>query len=437
MSLEQIEVVKARNVRFLPKPHSRCVYRLLLILILFPTAKAMPQARYQVGIDATRSSQIGAENLAAIHRVVYALENRILSPRLFDESTKRRKTAGILYRLGKTVLVDNIVDHLLVLIQHEVFGHGARFREFGYRNISYDLSLFPPYGSSRGTAYGSRDPERRTTRHERIVISIGGSEANTILAESIRSRWLQRGGVKSREIMVYLPSSLDLTWYILRTRFGSRPRPGNDVANYLRDLNLLEGYSETDDRLTLEDLSAQTLVGLLNPTAFWAMYAYAVSYLYHGSAESELPMLRLRAVGYLPSFRLGLTPFGSVVTFENVIVHSGRVSNVFFRYGMPSFHRFGGFGVAVDNLAAARGITVSPRAEFWHQPSLLLGGERLRAGRSGLGGGVWARIDYQVGASGYKPRIGLEIGGKTDGFVEGEALGRGFTLRLGLSIVEH
>ena len=423
--------------RFQLKSQSGWVCCLLWFLVFSPAAEAVAGARYLVGMDATRSAAIGAENLVSVHRSIFALEDRFLKPRLFEESTSVRKAGGVLYRLGKTVLLDNVIDHIAVLTQHEVFGHGARFREFGYRNISYELTLFPPYGSGRGAASGSLDPRRRTTRHERIGVMIGGSEANTILAKSIRSKWIQRGRANSRSMFLYLSSSLDLTWYILRTRFGSRPRPGNDVANYLRDLNLYEGYSEQQYRLTLEELGAQTLVGLLNPTVLWAMYAYPVSYLFHGSAESELPMFRIGATRYLPSFRLGLTPFGPEVIFENLILHSSRSSNVSMRYGIPAFHKFGGFGIAVDDLVSVRGVTVSPRAEVWHQPVLQLGGERVRTGRSGLGGGIWARILCQVARRRPSPDLAFEIGCKTDGFVEGEALSRGITLRLGLSVTGY
>ncbi len=410
---------------------------MLVIAIFCHQPEAIAQVRYMVGIDAWRSPSIGAENLIAIHRAVYALEDRYLKSRLFDETTKVRKSAGMLYRLGKTFLLDNVMDHLPVLTQHEIFGHGARYREFGYQDISYHLSLFPPYGRGNGWAHGSPNPERRGTWHERISSTIAGSEANTILSKSVRSKWLHRGRVKSRETVIYLFSSLDLSWYILRTRFTGRPRPGNDITNYLRNLNSLEGYhSRSPYRLTLEDLSSQLLVNLLNPTLFWAVYTYLVPYLYHGEHECELPMVRFGQVGYLPSFRLGLSPFGSEVIFENLIIHSGRVMNVFFRYGIPAFHQFGGLGIAVDNLASRKYITFSPRAELWHQPALLLGGQNVRTGRSGWGGGLWGTIRYRVARRNPAPELALEIGYKTDGFVEGEQLRRGFTLRLGLSLAE-
>lgn len=410
---------------------------LLVILICCGSSKAIAQVRYVVGIDASRSSPVGAENLIAVHRAVYAIEDRFLKSRLFDETSKGRKSAGILYRLGKTVLLDYVIDYLPFLIQHEVFGHGARLREFDYVDISYSLSLFLPYGSGRGSAYGSLNPERRTTRHERLGVIISGSEANTILSKSILSKWLQRGRVKSREIAIYLFSSLDMSGYVLNTRFRSQHRSENDIINYLSDLNRLEGhFPRSDYRLTLEDLSTQSLITFFNPTMIWAIYAYWIPYVYHGESECELPMFGFGQVKYLPSFRFGLTPFGSEVYFENLIVNSGRVVNIFFRYGIPTFYKFGGFGIAVDNLALGKRITFSPRAELWHQPALLLGGQQVRTGRAGLGGGLWTKLCYRVAQRNPAPELVIEIGYKTDGFIQGEPLGRGFTLRLGLSLVE-
>ncbi len=214
---------------------------LVAVVIFCHGHGAIAQARYLVGMDGTLSASMGAENLIAIHRAVYALQDRALKPKLFDETTKARKSAGILYRLGKTALLDNVINHLPALVQHEVFGHGARFREFGYKEISYRFSLFPPYGSGTGRAAGSLDPARRGTRHEGISVNISGSEANTLLSTSIRSKWLRRGRVRSRETVIYLASSLDLSWYIWTTRLASRQRSGNDVINYLDNLNRQEG----------------------------------------------------------------------------------------------------------------------------------------------------------------------------------------------------
>ncbi len=411
-----------------------CVLPWLLVFsFLVKAHAATAQATYTIEIDRNLSAPVGAENLLTVHRALYALENRFLKPRLFDESTAGRKSAGMLYRLGKTVLVDNVADHLVMLTQHEVFGHGARLREFGFERISYRLSVVPPYGRGDGSASGLTAPYRRTTRHERISVITGGSEANTLLSNSIRSRWLQRGRIHSREIVLYLLASLDLTGYILQTRFSSGDGANNDIRNYLRELNALEGHHDRNDyRLTLKSLSIQSMIRFLDPTVLRAMYAYSVPYLLRGMDDTSLPALRFGRVEYLPSIRLGLTPFGSVVHLENLFVASGRVLNVHVRYGIPAFHHFGGFGVTYNHLDVHRDITLGSRIEFWHQPPLLLGGKTARTKAKGIGGGLWADVRYRLSSIDLAPALSLRIGYKTDGFLEGEPLHRGLVMRFGV-----
>lgn len=405
--------------------------------------EATAQAGYAVMVDAGMSARVGAENLVAAHRVLYGLENRLLKPRLFDERTVARKSAGVLYRLGKTVLFDNAIDYMAMLTQHEVFGHGARMREFGFKRITYRLALPPPYGRGNGSASGYTARDRRTTRHERITVFMGGSEANTLLSNSIRSRWLHRGRANTRELALYLYSSLDLTGYILRTRDSSRNDTGrdganNDILNYLKDVNGLEGHTNPDTyELTLEQLRTLSLIRFLDPTVIWALYAYGTSYLLQGASESSLPMLRAGRVGYLPFIRLGLTPFGPAVHLENLFVASGRVLNVHLRYGIPSFHRFGGIGISCDRFVIHRGITISPRVEVWHQPALFLGGRTTRAGTKGVGGGLWLEGRYTFASLALAPAVLVEAGYKTDGFLEGEQLARGFVMRFGVSFNAH
>lgn len=401
------------------------------------------RAGYAVMVDESMSARVGAENLAAAHRALYGLENRLLKPRLFDERTVARKSAGVLYRLGKSLLVDNVIDYLAMLTQHEVFGHGARMREFGFKRITYRLALPPPYGRGTGSASGYTSRDRRTTRHERISVYAGGSEANTLLSSSIRSRWLHRGRANTRELALYLYSSMDLTGYILQTRDSSGDNAGrdgtnNDILNYLKDINGLEGYTNPDSyELTLERLRTLSLIRFLDPTVIWALYTYGTSYLLRGASESTLPMLRTGRIGYLPVFRLGLTPFGPAVHLENLFVAPGRVLNIHLRYGVPSFHRFGGIGASYDRIVIHRGISLEPRVELWHQPALLLGGRTTRTGTKGFGGGLWLEGRYTHASLDLAPAVLVEAGYKTDGFLEGEPLARGFVLRFGLSFRAH
>ncbi len=75
---------------------------------------------------------MGGHIIITLHRGIYAIENKFLKTRWFDENNFGKKAAGLTYRLAKTILVDNVLDHLSFLGQHEVFGHGAGYRELGF-----------------------------------------------------------------------------------------------------------------------------------------------------------------------------------------------------------------------------------------------------------------------------------------------------------------
>lgn len=396
------------------------------------------QVSYHLELDLVKSSRIGAENFAAIQRALYAVEGQYLKTRWTDEQTGSQKALGITYRLGKTILLDNIVDHFLVLTQHEVFGHGARYREFGYSSNSYHMNLFLPYGKGNGFASpGQQTFQRRGTFHESLVTASGGSEANTILSKTIRSKWLQRGRIHHRETLFYFFAAHDLGWYILRTKWCAQPDPRNDILVYLRTLNRLEGYpDEANYRLTIDDLARQTAINAFNPFLYLSLYAYVVSYLWNGEEDAPLPMFRVRDIGYLPSLRLGLTPFGSEVYFENFIVGVQRVANLYFRRGISTFHTFEGFGLHIDNLLPRRTVSFDTGLDIWRQPSLSLGGTTTRESRSGIGGAAFGRLAYTLKSLPPIVRIAVRAGYKTDGFLEGESLGRGFAGSIGLSFVE-
>lgn len=86
-----------------------------------------------------------------------------------------------------------------MLIQHEVFGHGARVREFG-GEASYELHLFPPYGSGAGLTTwnfeGSLD--------QGTAVNIAGIEAEELLAEDVRLRSLSDGILNYRDAYIYI-----------------------------------------------------------------------------------------------------------------------------------------------------------------------------------------------------------------------------------------
>ena len=375
--------------------------------------------------------------MITLHRGIYALENRFFKTRLFDENTYSKKILGVTYRLGKSILLDNALDHLSFLVQHETFGHGSRYREFGYTKSSYGFNLLLPYGDGSGWARsGTLSSERIITSHERIAMITGGSEANSILSDVMRYKWLQRGSINYRETVLYLSSANDLSLYILRTKQRLRGSEGNDILNFLRAINANEGYPQEEYyRLSLDDLAKHALINILNPFQYFSIYTYFYKYLLSGEENCILPMINIWNMKYLPSFRLGLTPFGSEFYFENFIVYSEKIINLYFRYGEPTFHKYWGLGLKVINLIHNQKLSIDGRLDIWDQPSILLGGETITSARGGLGGALFGTLFYKISRSDSFIRLIVQIGYKTPGFLEGEKLGKGFTGRIGISFL--
>lgn len=410
---------------------------LVCILWIFCTA-SRAEVQYPLIIDKTYSPEVGAHNLITLHRGIYALENRLFKTRWFDENTFGKKTLGVTFRLCKTILLDNTLDHLSFLVQHEVFGHGSRYREFGHKKNRYELSLMFPYGHSSGWAKdGALSSGRVITPHENMAMIIGGSEASTILSNVMQYKWLQRGCINYREVFLYLLTANDLSYYILRTKRGRGVSEGNDILSFLMAINAHEGYpNEEDCRLTLDDLTKYALINILNPFQYFSLYAYFSGYLWSGKENGALPMINIWNVKYLPSFRLGLTPFGPEFYLENFIVFTKRIINLYFRYGEPTFHKFYGLGLKAIDLIHNQKLSVNARLDIWHQPSILLGGESAEAAKAGLGGALFGTVFYRISRAASSIHLRVQIGYKTPGFLEGEKLGRGFIGRIGISFLE-
>ena len=384
--------------------------------------------------DENQSSIANAENLLSIHQVIYQFSNQHLKTTYWDESSFKGKALGIGYRLTKTILLDYQVDYLAHLYQHEVFGHGYRFREYGFEDNSYNINAFLPYGSSGGfAAWGTRQGGRLGV-HENIAVSSGGMEASTILAKALRNRWLFEGEINYRESLLYISTFNDYTGYIWSTRLFDRDNAGNDVNRYLRQVNVSYGFpNEALYALSLNDISNRALVNFANTFQLFALYTYLKTYLYDAEETFEYPMISINELEYLPAIRFGLTPFGSEFIFENFIKTDKEIAKLEFRIGDQILDQFWGGGIAVHKSFSEQ-LQLGISVDGWQQPAIELSeGFSTFWTESGFGGRVLGEIslhtknDFPIG-------LYSQFGYKTTGFIEGEQLDKGLILRLGLSV---
>jgi len=407
---------------------------ILIILGISLQVHLLGQSNFAFVFDKEASSIANAENLVSLHRIIYEFENKHIKPKYWDESSWKGKTLGIGYRFTKTVLIDYQIDFLTHLYQHEVFGHGYRFREFEYKRNSYHINLLPPYGSGGGYARrGETDYARQLGVHERIVINSGGMEAAAILSNSIRKKWLINGEINYRESLLFLSTIHDYTQYILGTKFNDNLSDGNDVNNYLRTVNVSYGFLNEDAyKLSLDDLAIRSSVNFLNTYQFFALYAYYKVYLFDGDEVFKYPMIELGKVNWLPSIRFGLTPFGSELIIENYFKTENKIVGVSFRKGDGKLDNYWGGGLTTYTKFGDH-FQFSSYVDFWIQPSLELGGIETFRTKEGLGGRLIGEFNWQINNS-FPIGLYSQIGYKSTGFIEGERLDKGLIFRIGAQL---
>jgi hypothetical protein len=369
------------------------------------------------------TSRIGAEDLLTLHKAFYSFEEKFLPPNPFE--TKNKISHFIyngFYRVVKTVAIDYPVDYLIGLTQHEVFGHGARFNEFNYSDCSFHLSLPFPYGKGHGFAEGY--PPINSTMDQSMAMIAGGNESNTVLSETLRSQWLADDSIHSHDLFLYGGAYHNLTYYIIENQYKSY----GDIAQYLLDIES-KYYSKTGKKYTIDDLTKFAFINILDPFQYIAFYNWA-NYIITGKQKGKLTMIKLGKLKYLPSFNLGLSPFGAEFYFYNYLKSEKHLFKLMFRYGDPKFESFYGAGISAMNIIHWKNFILHANADLWNQPSMTIQDDNTKTRKTtdGFGLCLSGTFNYQIVNKLY---LILIPGYKTDGFVQGEALSKGFFIRMG------
>jgi hypothetical protein len=111
------------------------------------SAYAQTAIPYSVVFDSYMTPVAGAQDLVTVQHLSASAEDRWLPLKLGTERSRSSLALGILYRSGKFLRLDMPQDHFLMVVAHEVFGHGARFRELGDGSLRYGFDAPIPYGS--------------------------------------------------------------------------------------------------------------------------------------------------------------------------------------------------------------------------------------------------------------------------------------------------
>ena len=410
----------------------RRYYRLLLIslawLFAVPVA-CLGQTRSPILIDRDMTVGAGAAVAATVGGLVATAEDSIVPHRLFGESGTPRRTANVLYRLLKVTYFDLPQEQLLLVANHELFGHGARLRERFGGSIRYRIEAPVPYGEGGGTTSFSIAADEDVTTSEWLAVTVAGMEANAVAADLIAHRAFVNGRMRTRDAMRYLGFELDTLSYVLDT--GDEPEaPGHDVSDFLRTYNVASEFAG-GQAITARQLRREVLAGLANPMVGYALFGIG-RYIWNGAVDTPVPALNLNGVRLLPYVRYRLTPYGTEWAVVGELAGRVKPVQIEARFGRAAGASPFGFGVRRDSLATLRQWRVDAGMEIWRQPPLEDGIDAVRWGTR-----FRVRGERPLSRSwfGDDPITAIiDLGFKTEGFVPGEPLRSGVVIRGGAGI---
>lgn len=384
------------------------------------TSSVAAQTTFPILADRDLTVAAGATVMTTAGEAAARAQAAIVPDRVLEERGVWRRRANVSYRLFKQIFADVPQERLLMVVNHEVFGHGARLRELFDGKIRYRIHAPPPYGSGGGVTTFVFD--REPTPYERLVISAAGMEANAMAAALIAHAVSSRQQMHAREAIRYLLFELDTLSYIRST--GAHAEPGHDVADFLDTYNALAS-SRGAEPLSLRTLRRDSLLSLANPMLGYAAYSI-VRYVWNGAIYTSMPVLTVAGVTYLPMLRYRLTPYGPEWALINEL--GGRAGALQIEFRVPRVASGWGLSIRKTGVFAWRDWNGDTSVDVWRQQN------------SQVGANVRSRVRRNLIPVWFSPQSAdliVEVGLKTAGFVPGEPVRGGVTVRAGVGLPLH
>jgi len=394
------------------------------------TTAAQDIPRAQVVFDRYMSPAAGAAGLLAIQHLITSAEDRLLPSVLGDERKRLPLVGGALYRAGKLIGFDVPQDHMLMVVGHEVFGHGARMRELGAGSISYSFDGPIPYG--HGGAATSFSGELPDSPLALLSLEMSGIEAQNVLSDAVADQALSSGRLHYRQAWLYFESRyLGMTYMLHATDHSVE---GHDVADFVRTFrDACEQPACTP--IPLSDIKRGAKLTLADPMLYYALYGFAAAYIGEGKTTSGMPMIPIGGVRALPSLGFQLTPYGTERIIRTTLIGSNRsLTRIAIRFGDTGASTPWAVDVQAPPLHLYRRLVTRVSGSIWRQPPFLADhtSEPLETGAAGM-----ATVVLPLNRIPRARRLSVTVtaGYKAAGFVPGEQLDKGFVLRGGVVLV--
>lgn len=399
-------------------------------------AYAQPAAAHAVVFDSYMTPIAGAEGLLTLQHLLAAAEDRWLPLKIGSERSRAGFALNLLYRSGKFLALDIPQDHAFLVVAHEVFGHGARFRELGDGRIRYGFDAPIPYGD--GEAFTRFDGFFPVSPIANLTVAAAGIEAQHSLADAITERATDRGRLHYREAWLYFESRMAAVGYMLSASPTSSE--GHDVADYLDTFH--EACTAPCVPLTRRHVQRRALLALADPLLYYSMYGFAVSYIGNGRATGPMPMIPIGAgTRIMPSVGYALAPYGgewmlrtSFQQEHRAKTEAWRVTGIALRVGNTGASRTWALSARARDVLRVRRLRIGVAVDLWRQPHVLADrtSDAHQVGGGAVGSVVvplprWFRTRWSDG-------LHVAAGYKSQGFVPGEQLSGGAVLRVGIAL---
>jgi len=291
----------------------RCILAILAFAVP-SSASAQTAIPYAVVFDSYMTPAAGAQDLVTLQHLTASAEDRWLPSKLGTERSRPALALGILYRAGKFLALDVPQDHLLMVVAHEVFGHGARFRELGEGSLRYGFDAPIPYGS--GDAFTRFNGSFPISPLANLNVSAAGIEAQHSLADAISEHAVNRGRLHYREGWLYFESRMTAISYIQSASPTSAE--GHDPADFL--IAFRHACTAPCVPATRKEVQRQSLLALADPLLYYALYGVAVSYAGNGNTTGPMPLIPVGGgMRIMPSLGYTLVPYGTEWTLRSAV----------------------------------------------------------------------------------------------------------------------
>jgi|GEM_PF-5859391 len=377
---------------------------LVILFLLIPISSSAQE--YTLMVDKFYSPHAGA-SFATFILDAY----KELTPELTEKKWYTRLLA---------LTAESQVSSFMIIMQHEVFGHGYRLRSGGPFLIGYLIE--PPY---RGATYYMPIFSDTIPLIEEITIAMGGMEATETLAESIKVNAIKQQTVDSRSSSLYLKSKLDKMLYI-QSEQDSIFIGGHDIQNYTNHVNT---WHETEV-INVNRLKKNSCLELLDPFIYQSVYRQ-IDYLFGGSKQARMPFIYYKNYTVLPSARLNLAPWGIEQQIEAYVLEDNeRLYKPSISYGKNNLVKSFGINLSIDPIYKVKDSIFSMRISLWRQPDLfqkVLSSNYLKK----TGGAIFTKAEYKVSSA---AGIVAEVGYKSEGYLIAEPLLAEAIWRIGIKL---